>query len=162
VPRPRAVFGPALFALSLLVGTGAPGSAAAQLQGVKLTGSSDATIRFEVSVPAPRFVTVPAAAGTEAARWLVLDDHESAAGSGDPALPSRVVVVAVPPLGEIQVSAIGADPEVRDAFLLARRPGRPPRPECARNSWAWAGCAINASRGSPSTRPITMQVRGAS
>ena len=67
MPRPRAVFVPALFALSLLVGSGAPGSAAAPLQGVKLTDSGDAMIRFEVSVAAPRFVAVPAADGMEAA-----------------------------------------------------------------------------------------------
>jgi hypothetical protein len=126
VTRPRAVFGlpSLLFALSLLAGAGAPGSAAARLQGVKLTDSGDATIRFEVSVSTPRFVAVPAAVGTEAATRLVFEDYEGAVGSGDPALPGRIIVVAVPPLGEVRVSAIGADAEVRDAFLLA--PGAPP------------------------------------
>jgi len=126
VPRPRAVFGPALFALSLLVGWGVPRSAAVQLQGVRLMDGGDATIRFEVTVPAPRFVTVPAAVGTEAATWLALDDHEGAVGSGDPALPGRIVVLAVPPMGEIRVSAGGGDPEVRDGFLLAPAPGALP------------------------------------
>lgn len=123
MPRPDAVFGLALLVLSLLIGGGAPESAAAQLQGLKLTDSDGATIRFEVSVPAPQFVTVPPAVGTEAATWLVLEGHENAVGSGDPALPGRIVVLAVPPLGEIRVGAIGADPEVRDAFLLAPAPG---------------------------------------
>lgn len=126
MPRARPVFGPVLFALSLLFGGGAPGNAAAQFQGVKLIESGDATIRFEVSVAAPRFVAVPAAAGTAATTRLLLDDHENAVGSGDRALPGRIVVVAVPPLGEIRVSAIGGSPEVRDAVLLARAPGDPP------------------------------------
>ena len=126
MPRPRAVCGPALFALSLLVGGGVPGSAAAQPQGVKLTATGDATIRFEVSVPAPRLVTVPAAAGTEPATRLELEGHESGVGSGDPALPGRILVLAVPPLGEIRVSATGSEAEVRDAFLLAPVPGVPP------------------------------------
>ena len=122
--RLRVVLGPALFALSLLVECGAPGSAAAQSRDVRLTAGDDATIRFEVSVPTPRFVTV--AVGAEAATRLVLDGHESAVGSGDPVLPGRIVVLAVPPLGEVRVSAIGADPEVRDTFLLAPAPGARP------------------------------------
>jgi hypothetical protein len=124
--RPRVGFGPSLFALLLLVGAGVPGSAGAQLPGVRLSGSSDDAIRFEVSAPAPRFVTVPTAAGTGVETLLFLDNHENAVGSGDPALPGRIVVVAVPPLGEIRVSAIATDPEVRDTFLLAPAPGALP------------------------------------
>jgi hypothetical protein len=90
---------------------------------VKLTAGGDATIRFEVSVPAPRFLTV--AVGTTTATRLVLENHEGAVGSGDPALPGRIVVLAVPPLGEVRVSAVGGDPEVRDTFRLAPAPGAP-------------------------------------
>ncbi len=101
-------------------------SATAESQGVRLVATDDAMIRFEVSVPVPQFVTVPAAGGTETATRLVLEGHENAVGSVDPGLPGRIVVLAVPPLGEIRVSAVGAEAEVRDAFLLAPAPGLSP------------------------------------
>ncbi len=123
--------GPGLLALALLIGAGAPGSAVAQFQGVKLAAAGDATIRFELAVPAPRFEAVPSADGTGAATRLVLDGHESGVGAGDRALPGRIVVVAVPPLGDVRVSAVGGEPEVHEAFRLAPVPGAPSGPAAA-------------------------------
>jgi hypothetical protein len=93
---------------------------------VKLTAGDDATIRFEVSVPSPQLVDVPSASGAPAATRLLIEEHDNGVGSGNPSLPGRIVVLAVPPLGEIRVSAVGADPEVREAFLLAPLPGAMP------------------------------------
>lgn len=103
--------------MSLLTGASPPEGACAASPGVRLTGGGDATIRCEVSVPPAQLV--PVAVGTGMATRLVLEDYASAVGSGDPALPGRIIVLAVPPLGEIRVSGAGAEPEIRDTFLLA-------------------------------------------
>ena len=72
-----------------------------------------------MSVPAPRIETLPGAPGRPAVARIGLEGYQDAAGSGAFALPSRLVVVAVPPLGEVRVSAVGADAEVHEGLLLA-------------------------------------------
>lgn len=123
--RTRACSRAALLALALLVWGAAPGGAD-QPQGVKLMAGGEGAIRFELSVPVPRFETVPAVSGRQAATRLVLEGYENNADAGLPALPACIVVVAVPPLGEVRVSATGADPETRDAFLPATAAGTSP------------------------------------
>ena len=115
----------ALFALALVAGR-AGAAVASPPPDVKLTAGGDGAIRFELSVPVPRFELVPATAGRQAATQLVLEGYENIADAGLPSLPARIVVVAVPPLGAVRVSASGADPETRDAFLPATSAGTAP------------------------------------
>jgi hypothetical protein len=93
---------------------------------VRLTAAGAGAIRFELSVPAPHFAPLAALPGQPEATRFDLDGYEGTADAGRPALPSRVVVLAVPPLGEVRVSASGADPETRDAFLPATVAGTAP------------------------------------
>ena len=109
-----------LVALTLLL----PGAAmaVAPIPAVRLTASGPASIQFDVSVPAPRFAPVPGGGAAPAPLELRLEGFSSDAPAGSPALPARIVVVAVPPLGEVRVTASGEAAEAHDGLLLAPQP----------------------------------------
>src|SRR6185436_17290890 len=75
----------------------------------------------------PRLVADPAAGGR-----LELDGYGAQAPAGGPALPARVLLVAVPPAGDVRLRASAGGDEVFDDVSLAAaepevwaRAGRP-------------------------------------
>jgi hypothetical protein len=85
---------------------------------VRLTAASDAAIRFEVLSPAPRFLPLPDSGGTKGAVRLELEGFQSGTAPGAPELPGCIVALAVPPLGEVRVSATESDAEVFEGLVL--------------------------------------------
>jgi hypothetical protein len=81
--------------------------------------SAAASIRFDVAVPAAAF---EAPAGAVGMTRLSLPGYEDTGTPGEPALPSRVLMVAVPPEGSVRVSAAGFDAETFEGVSLAPRP----------------------------------------
>lgn len=65
-------------------------------------------LRFAVRAPLPEPPADPAAAPTR----VSLAGYEDDAELGEPALPRRVVLVAVPPSGAVRVRGVGLEPEV--------------------------------------------------
>ena len=85
--------------------------AAAAPDGVRLLPSTSSTVRLVVEVPAPRLE--PVRAGSPSMR-LVVDGYESVSPPGRPALPERVLTVAVPATGTVSVLATGSLRDVRE------------------------------------------------
>ncbi|MBI5709796.1 MAG: hypothetical protein HZC42_05730 [Candidatus Eisenbacteria bacterium] len=140
--RPRGAAAAVLLCLAAGLGARAAFPAPAA---TRLLAAGPGSIRFEVNVPEPRFeplTGVPAAAGERMSR-LVLEGYDAEAAAGEPALPVRVVLVAVPPLGEVRLAAAATDPATTDGVLLASQPGadrgdREGRPVYARSAVAYA------------------------
>lgn len=89
--------------------------------GVDLLGVSPGSIRFRVAVPDPVFETLE---GDPEVSRLTIRGFTSAGEDGEPALPVRIVTVAVPPTGEVRVSGSGANAEGYENVLIAAvRPG---------------------------------------
>jgi hypothetical protein len=86
---------------------------------VDLLQAGPGAVRFAVTVPAPALVPVPVAPDVEELR---LDGFELDARPGEPALVSRVITVAVPPTGDVSVSAVALQTDYREGVRLARVP----------------------------------------
>lgn len=99
-----------------------PRAAGAVPEGVRALPSSPQAIRFVVDVPEASLE--PARAGGRTMR-LAVQGFDVVAAEGRPLLPERVVTVAVPPTGEVTVSALGTAAEVVPGVALARQPFRP-------------------------------------
>ncbi len=84
----------------------------------RLIPSGGTSVHFVVQVPEARF---PATAPSAPVR-LELDGYELTGEPGNPALPIRVITVAVPPVGEVQVRAHSAEGATRGDVLLAPMP----------------------------------------
>ena len=109
----------ALFAVAVFA---APGHAAPpRPSNVRALPSSPGAVRFVVDVPEP--ILEPFRAGARSMR-LSLEGYEGVAPQGHPLLPERVVTVAVPPTGEVTVSASATAAEVLDDVRLALAPLR--------------------------------------
>lgn len=76
-------------------------------------------ITFDVQVPS---LALQAVEGEDGLVAPVLEDYGPTGPVGAPGMPSRVVTVAIPPDGEVRVSAFGAEPRVQDGVLLAPVP----------------------------------------
>jgi hypothetical protein len=81
-------------------------------------------VRFEVAVPEAKLAPLPGDAGT---LLLSIDGYDPTGAVGAPALPGRVVLVALPPTGEARVSAAASGTSVREGVLIA------PVPDAVRN-----------------------------
>jgi peptidase C25-like protein/flagellar hook capping protein FlgD len=97
---------------------------AATPQGVRLEAGAAGTVRFTVEVPQPRLE--PLAHDPET-QELILEGYGM--GSTRPALPERIVLVAVPPTGGVRVSGAVGSEDVREGVTIAGLPwrDRPPR-----------------------------------
>lgn len=93
---------------------------------VTLLPSGNATIRFVVGVPEPELR--PAAENTE---WttILLDGYAPSTRPGEPELPGRTVMVAVPPTGDVRVSGFARGGQQRTLVDLAPTPTFERRPE---------------------------------
>jgi peptidase C25-like protein/flagellar hook capping protein FlgD len=99
-----------------------PAGASAGPAGVRLLPSTSGSVRLVVDVPAPRLE--PVAEGPAPVR-LVLDGYECVSPPGRPALPQRVLSVAVPAAGKVSVNVSAAMRDLREAVTLARTPVMP-------------------------------------
>ncbi len=145
-------------AAALALGSLAAGwsaAAAAPPAGVTLAGAGGNVVRLQVAVPPPVYQPVgPAGSGMTA---LLLPGYGSDAACGSPAVPSATVLVAVPPLGEVRVSADGSEAESRDGLLLAPEPNVPrtdrtETPRYDRSPAAYAQPGAPPRRGAPPHR----------
>jgi hypothetical protein len=114
--------------------SGGPASGS-RVDAVTLLPSGGATIHFMVDVPDPEFVT-PEASGTAQAMEVRVDGYSLSALRGAARLPERIVVVAVPPVGDVRVRAHAASGTIRDNIAIdqvpaVRGPGRATRPSPA-------------------------------
>lgn len=98
--------------------TVAPARAAAP-PGVRLLPASGGAIRFVIEVPEPRLV--PVREGGELVR-LALEGYVSDGPAGSPALPERVVTVAVPAEGDVAVRVTGGERTTFEGIRLGRVP----------------------------------------
>ncbi len=122
VPRPL-LLTPALLALA------APSLALPP--GVQLTGTGAGGARFVVSASAPSLAAIRDTTGATRGARLVLDGFHRGIDPGAPWVPACVVTLAVPPLGDVRVSATGTDVETRDGLELDPGPGGAPSPAAA-------------------------------
>jgi hypothetical protein len=86
---------------------------------VDLLEAGPGAVRFAVTAPPPQLVSVPVAPDVQELR---LDGFELDAEPGEPALLSRVVTVAIPPTGDVSVSAVALEADLRENVQLARVP----------------------------------------
>jgi len=84
----------------------------------RLIPSGGSSVHFVVQVPPAPSAALSSAAGV----LLELDGYERTGEPGTPALPVRVITVAVPPVGEVQVRAHAAEGVTREEVLLAPMP----------------------------------------
>lgn len=99
-----------------LLATGLSASPAfAVLDGVRLAPATPGAVRFTVTVPAAVLTEIDQG---EHRMRLDLDGFLVTGVPGAPGLPSRVVNVAVPPLGEVVVNGVASELDVHDNVLL--------------------------------------------
>ena len=95
---------------------GLPPSAAAAPHDLNLLASGQGSTRFTVEVPDARIEAVPLAGGASEIR---IEGYGNQAAPGHPALPVRVLQVAVPAAGDVRLSARAGPGETREGVLLA-------------------------------------------
>jgi hypothetical protein len=87
---------------------------------VRLAPASPGSVRFTVTVPEPAFTPTGDPSGETV---LSLEGFDLEGEAGAPPQPVRVITIAVPPLGDVRVSAVASDVAVREGLLLAPRMG---------------------------------------
>lgn len=106
--------------MSAILAAAGPARAASRVPGVlpglKLAPSTPGAVRFTVQVPAARFVPIEAEAGVTR---LELDGYEGDGLPGAPAIPARTVLVAVPPLGEVRLTAVASEVSPSEGVTLS-------------------------------------------
>lgn len=95
-------------------------AASAAPSDVRLAPVTAGAIRLTVSVPSPRVTLIDS--GERMSRIELAGYSVGAAKAGSPALPSRVITVAVPPLGDVQVHAVATELEVSEGVNLQPQP----------------------------------------
>jgi hypothetical protein len=124
----RALAGPvAIAGLAAGLVAGLAGGAAAEgPRDVRLMPSTGSSIRMVVDVPAPELEPVIAldgrSTGSMGRMRLAVAGYDATAPQGRPLLPERVLVVAVPPGGEVSVSASVLESEVTPDVRLTLAP----------------------------------------
>jgi hypothetical protein len=109
------------------VGNAGRGPVGGTLAGVRLLPGASSVVHFVVDVPE---AALGALEGEPGLTTVEIAGFETSAPAGEPAVPRRVVNVAVPPSGEVRVRAEGGDAVLHDAIVLAPAPTvRPDAPE---------------------------------
>ncbi len=93
----------------------------AGVEGVRLAPATPGAVRFTVAVPSP---VLAAADSTGSRRRLELAGFEPSDRPGTSGLPERIVVVAVPPMGDVAVSGIASSIAMTDGVSLLTGDGR--------------------------------------
>ncbi|HEY2956252.1 MAG TPA: C25 family cysteine peptidase [Candidatus Eisenbacteria bacterium] len=128
-----------------------PAGALAAPRDVRLVSAGPGLVRFTVAVPEARIARVARHEGLD---QIAIEGYGSDGRPGAPALPVRVVDVAVPPAGEVSLRASAAGGETREGVLLAPPPqvtrgheDDPPRYERSAEAYAAsAGVAPQRAR----------------
>lgn len=116
-------FRPLVLAACLAAAFVAPDARAASEDGVTMAPASAGGVRFSVQVPEPQFELIP---GPDGFTRMTVPGWSNDGLPGEPALPSRVITVAVPPLGDVRLSAVGSESFDRSGTLLAPSPVQVP------------------------------------
>ena len=109
-----------LAALTLLPAVALAAPRPASFAGIRLAPATPGGVRFTVQVPAPKLTPIESETGV--AR-LELEGYEGTGLAGEPELPVRSVVVAVPPLGDVRLTAVASDVTVSEDVTLAPNHG---------------------------------------
>jgi hypothetical protein len=107
------------FLWALVLSSAGPSRVVAAPEDLTLLQVGAGAVRFAVEVPPLQLVPL---AGASRAQEPRLSGYDLDGVPGGPALPLRVVTVAVPPTGTVEVSAQGAVAEWRDGVRLAHLP----------------------------------------
>ena len=93
---------------------------------MRLVPSGGGSIHFTLDVPSPELIPETAGGSAGGAFHISMPGYDDAPGAGI-ALPERIVVVAVPPSGDVSVRSVGVAPVVRDGVMLSavRTPDAP-------------------------------------
>ncbi len=110
---------PALAGLLLALELALAPPARAEVPAVRLAPASPGAVRFTVTVPEPSLAPTGDASGD---RRLGLGGYDLRGEPGTPGLPVRVITVAVPPLGDVRLSAVASETSVTDAITIAPQP----------------------------------------
>ena len=112
------------FAVALTGAAGAlPADAAparASAETVRLAPATPGAVRFTVTTPEPRLLRVEAETGVDR---LDLTGFQPSGLPGEPSIPVRTLLVAVPPVGEVRLTAVATDFSVHDGITLSANPG---------------------------------------
>ena len=96
-------------------------AASAALAGVHVAPGTPGGVRFTVSVPPASVVHADSLQQLDEVR---IPGYGAVGGEpGSPALPTRILLVAVPSLGEVRLSAVASETSVRDGVTLSAYPG---------------------------------------
>ena len=119
IPRISALLLAGAAALSIVTAGPAAGAAdtPAARGGVDLLSAGPSAVRIGVTAPEPELVTADSLPAGSA--LLHLDGWDLDPSPGIPALPSRVVRVAVPPSGAVTVHGFGLASATREGVTLA-------------------------------------------
>jgi len=94
---------------------------AAKTDGVRLAPPTPGAVRFTVTVPEARVTRIDAEQKID---QLALDGYIAEGEPGTPALPVRTVMVAVPPIGDVRLTASATEAAVHEDVTLAPFPGQ--------------------------------------
>ena len=90
---------------------------------VKLAPATPGAVRFTVMTPEPRMLRVEAGEGPDLSQKLELEGFQPTGRPGEPAIPARTLLVAVPPLGEVRLTAVASELSVSDGVTLSANLG---------------------------------------
>ncbi len=116
-----------LLVLPALLLSLAVGSAAARPPGVSLATGGAGQIRIAVNVPPASLTTLTDSTGVTHGTRLSLEGYDRGVDPDAPWVPGCVVALAVPPLGDVRVSASASEPQVREGVDLVAGSGLPSR-----------------------------------
>jgi hypothetical protein len=105
---------------ALLLASRAPVAHGAAADGVTLAPATPGGVRFTVTVPVPKLVPVDPERAIDA---LELEGYTANGMPGTPVLPARIVTVAVPPVGDVRLTAAASEAVAHDGVNLAAFPG---------------------------------------
>ncbi len=95
-------------------------AAGASAGSVRMALATPGGVRFTVAIPEPRFARTDAEQRVDR---LELDGFESDGAPGTPSLPTRTMLVAVPPVGEVRLTAVASELRLSEDVTLAANPG---------------------------------------
>src|SRR5262245_49201299 len=107
------------FAASALLALAAASPVRAQPGGLQIRETSGNTTRFVVTIPTPRFDPLAWAADVQS---IAVTGFETTGLPGETALPTRLVLVAVPATGDVAIEARASAITPHDGVLLATQP----------------------------------------
>ncbi len=85
-------------------------------EGIERLAGSGSAIQFRVTAPAPTFETLES---DREVSTMNVRGFQPVADQGEPMLPGRIVAVAVPPVGEVRVTASGTNGESFANLMIA-------------------------------------------